>query len=429
MRALANDQRINGVRYSWKGASNASPSVQRVNGSVVREQLVNNPRFTDTSGTVEVRRNLFSNPRAVSLTSWGSYISTSYVRTVLGGISDHPLGITTANRVTATTSGTAIGGAYFGQNAKALPIVAATTYVISVYIRPSISLVISPTVEWKKSDDTPAGTDTIGPSVTCPAGVWTRVSVIGTSPANTAYANITFYNTSNSTMWFVGDTLDSTGAMVEKSTILRDFFDGSYSPDPDLSPVWVGTANDSQSYLRGFVPANTVNNNNSCVASSYGMRLIPNKSADNNSNTRVGGSSVSLSGHGVTFTPGKWYGVQAVHTLLAPQTGKLNNFARRMFIVYNNVSWWGGETYVQSIQPPNEAGSYKEELVTKLPADTIWAGLYVYNGASFGCGDVYWDKLLLVEGDTETEVRSKLANGYFDGDTQVDASTINGVKL
>ena len=48
---------------------------------------------------------------------------------------------------------------------------------------------------------------------------------------------------------------------------------------------------------------------------------------------------------------------------------------------------------------------------------------------SLGNGDVYWDKLLLVEGDTETEVRSKLANGYFDGDTQVDAATINGVKL
>ena len=36
MRALANDQRINGVSYGWEGARNASPSVQRVNGAVVR---------------------------------------------------------------------------------------------------------------------------------------------------------------------------------------------------------------------------------------------------------------------------------------------------------------------------------------------------------------------------------------------------------
>ena len=45
----------------------------------------------------------------------------------------------------------------------------------------------------------------------------------------------------------------------------------------------------------------------------------------------------------------------------------------------------------------------------------------INDGFASECG--FW------EGDTEAEVRSKLANGYFDGDTQVDAATINGVKL
>ena len=88
MRALANDQRINGVSYGWEGDRNSSPSVQRVNGSVVCHNMANNPRFTSTSGTVEVRRNLFFNPGA-AFSSWqgfGAYAGTN--NTILQSISD-----------------------------------------------------------------------------------------------------------------------------------------------------------------------------------------------------------------------------------------------------------------------------------------------------------------------------------------------------
>ena len=53
------------------------------------------------------------------------------------------------------------------------------------------------------------------------------------------------------------------------------------------------------------------------------MRHIPNSTVSSESGVYVGGSSSSLSGHGVTFTPGKWYGFQVVCTLLAPQTGTI----------------------------------------------------------------------------------------------------------
>ena len=55
MRALTNDQRINGVSYGWKEARNASPSVQRVNGAVVRRNRALNPRHVSGGSTVEER--------------------------------------------------------------------------------------------------------------------------------------------------------------------------------------------------------------------------------------------------------------------------------------------------------------------------------------------------------------------------------------
>jgi hypothetical protein len=39
-------------------------------------------------------------------------------------------------------------------------------------------------------------------------------------------------------------------ALIERGLIVNDYFDGVYSPDPDLLPSWVGTANASASVLR-----------------------------------------------------------------------------------------------------------------------------------------------------------------------------------
>lgn len=47
MRAATLDQRIAGVSFGWEGARNASPSVQRVNGTVIRRNLFPDPRFAN----------------------------------------------------------------------------------------------------------------------------------------------------------------------------------------------------------------------------------------------------------------------------------------------------------------------------------------------------------------------------------------------
>lgn len=425
MRALANDQRINGVSYGWKGARNASPSVQRVNGAVVRSNMANNPRFTSTSGTVEVRRNLFNNPGVI-----GSTLGLSCWSGTNNSISQ--------NRVDATWSKS-------GSAARTTwnTVVNPNSGDVSVYNTPTHSGVVASTTYTMVVRRVTDGTVTLGqPDISGRQTVIARSRKTTITPAAgeivTDWMTFTTPDTFTTDRMLVSISNKTVGCWVEQSEVdiypgeyqpNRQWSSGSYSPDPDLTPVWVGTENASQSYLRGFVPGNTgVSNNNFTVASqNNGMRLIPNKPEANNSNTGVGGVSSSLSGYGVTFTPGKWYGFQAVCTLLAPQTGSIGSSARIIQLTSNNVNGWTGSRNVSSSQPPNKAGSYQEELVTQLPADSVWASLYLCNGASFGNGDVYWDKLLIVEGDTEEEVRRKLAQGYFDGDTQVNAETINRV--
>ncbi len=435
MRAAILDQRITSVSYDWDGEDNASPSVQQVNGAVVCRNMANNPRFIRTSGTVGVSRNLFNNPGA-AFSSWQGFGAYAGVNNAVSiSVSDASWSLSgKACRRTWTTVASPNSGD------------------ISVTCTPEYAGVLPSTIYTVVFKTTTDGTVSIGAPSLYDNTLKTVTHIARSRNVDakplagevvTDWVTFITPETMNGTRVPMNIRDKTAGCWAEQSEVdiypgtyqpNRQWFSGSYSPDPDLTPVWIGTANASQSYLRGFVPSNTSVNVNFAVSSSNGVRLIPNNTASNDSLVNMGGSTTTLSGLGVTFTPGKWYGFQAVCTLLAPQTGTLSFFARRMRLASNNVAGWTGVgwTGVNSactIQQPNEAGSYQVELVTQLPPDSVWAILRLHNGASFGNGDVYWDKLLIVEGDTEEEVRRKLAQGYFDGDTQVNAETINGVKL
>ena len=434
MRAAILDQRITSVSYDWDGEDNASPSVQRVNGAAVRRNMANNPRFTRTSGTVEVRRNLHINPGARTTTTnfsgWPgtnnkvqySVVQASWSSSGMAArIAFTDVQTNTGDFDARLTSGVTAGKTY--------------TIVLRYVVSRSGILVSIPRVGTNNTNDlvvlTSASRNGSDGKLTATAGVVYTDWVTFVAPsmdANPSGLRMIMSIASHQT----GDYINRSMGYIYEGEYQpnREWFDGSYSPDPDLTPVWIGTENASQSYLRGFVPANTGSYQTYSVTSqNNGMRIIPNSTTSNDSPVNAGGDLSSLSGYGVTFTPGKWYGVQAVCTLLSPQTGTLAGAARRILLVSNNVDSWTNASGAMSVQPPNEAGSYREELVTQLPPDSVWAILRLYNGASFGNGDVYWDKLLIVEGDTEEEVRRKLAQGYFDGDTQVNAETINRVKL
>ena len=429
MRAAILDQRITSVSYGWDGEDNASPSVQQVNGAAVRRNMANNPRFTRTSGTAGVRRNLFNNPGA-AFSSWqgfGAYAGAN--NTVSQSVSDASWSLSgkVARRTWTTVASPNSGDISVTCTPEYAGVLPSTIYTV----------VFKTTTDGTVSIGTPSLYDNTLKTVTHIA----RSRDVDAKPLAgeviTDWITFATPETMNGLRIPMIIRDKTAGCWAEQSEVdiypgeyqpNRQWFSGSYSPDPDLSPVWIGTANASQSYLRGFVPSNTsVNVSFSVASQNNGMRIIPNSPNSNDSLANAGGSTASLSGNGVTFTPGKWYGFKIVCTLLAPQAGTLNGAARTIRLVSNNVAGWTNARQVYSKQPPNEAGSYQEELVTQLPAGSVWVSLRLYNGASFGNGDVYWNKLLIVEGNTEEEVRRKLAQGYFDGDTQVNAETINNL--
>ena len=430
MRAAILDQRITSVSYDWDGEDNASPSVQQVNGAVVCRNMANNPRFTRTSGTVGVSRNLFTNPGA-AFSSWqgfGAYAGINNAVSLSVSDASWSLSGKVVRRTWTTVASPSSGDISVTCAPEYAGVLPSTIYTV----------VFKTTTDGTVSIGTPSLYDNTVKTVTHIA----RSREVDAKPLAgkviTDWITFTTPETMNGLRVKMIIWNKTAGCWVEQSEVdiypgeyqpNRQWFSGSYSPDPDLTPVWIGTANASQSYLRGFAPSNTSVNVNIAVSSSNGLRLIPNSPNSNDSLVSAGGSTASLSGNGITFTPGKWYGFKVVCILLAPQTGTLNGAARTIRLASNNVAGWTYARQVYSKQPPNEAGSYQEELITQLPADSVWVSLRLYNGASIGNGDVYWDKLLIVEGDTEEEVRRKLAQGYFDGDTQVNAETINRVKL
>ena len=398
----------------------AGATTEYVGGVEGRTNLATNSDFSKTAGVVEVRRNY--NPRPMPTAEgvngienpiWGvdpadgTSTFVSYSNPEMP--SSFPEGIARITGIPSGLRGINVGIPYgneVGVAAKAGEVWTNSFYVYTT----NGGCSITPRIFGNAPVSTVAGTP-----VAIPDGKVTRVSVTGTIDSDGYISGRSLIAADSP-----NTIIHVWGSLLEKSSVLGDYFDGSYSPDPDLQPVWVGTENASQSYLRGFVSTNAGAYLNYSIASSYGARLIPFHETSNDSSTTVGGLGFSLSGYGVTFTPGKWYGIQAVCTLLAPQTGTHHSLARRIHLVYNNVAGWTGSRSNMSNQPPNEAGSYQAELVTQLPVDSVWANLRLYNGASLNGGDVYWDKLLIVEGDSEEEVQEKLAAGYFGNDSVTD---------
>lgn len=268
-----------GARGSATGT--AAVSVTTPGGApVLGRNLATNPSFEATSGTVEVRRNLASDPRATTSGTvagqarwgprWAGLGGTVTTVAISGPASDGPwvfsgTHIPTFLRKTWTVSGgvSQTGfdhtvGAYSnaGVSTTGLPVTAGETYTFSSYMRASVV----PT-------GSTATTFTMGVTfrdglgarilpvpefvrVTPVAGQWVRVALTAAAPAGAATVSIGTDVLGTGT-WPVGATLDGTGLLVEASSGLGAYFDGSTSPDSDLTPTWTGTANASASVLNG----------------------------------------------------------------------------------------------------------------------------------------------------------------------------------
>lgn len=202
------------------------------------------------------RTNLVTNPSfEVNTAGW----------TVIGGLatlsritSDNMFGVACAQIVRAVNSGGAVNHGLDTNSASYFPISAGLSYMASAYVKAvSGSPDLFITIAWH----TAAGAyiSENGISVVSVGTTWQRISASGAAPATAAFARILVRENISAleaaATWLVDSVL------LEQSSTLKTYFDGSYS-DSGInftSRLWNGTANASTSTITNSVPVQSGN--------------------------------------------------------------------------------------------------------------------------------------------------------------------------
>lgn len=394
---------LNTIRYS--GTQQIPAQEELIAGT----NRITNPSMEATSGTVEVRRNIALNPgpRTADLTRWsfgaatGEVVTGSWVSTP----GDGPEGRTGFARRTVTTAKTGgTGGPFYRAVSGDFSGVAGDVRTLSIWAR------FSHATEVVLNADVRLGTVGAGGTVSNPvqvaANVWTRLSMTVTALGPYDGSQLWVRTTATAPVIPVGGTYDIADVLIEDSSSLGQYFDGTFSPDSDLTPVWTGTAIASASVLTGMgvtsMPGNTARfffSSTKWTASGLrALRVIP------------GGLYVSPGGDAGALrngmVGGKTYTILATCRLDAPQTGTLDSLSRSIS-VYTQI---GSAGYVRtsSAPAPNVAGTHQVRLTFSVPSGATEAFFRLFSGGvGGGGGDLWWDNVMLIEGNYNGK--------YFDG--------------
>ena len=384
------------------------------------ENKATNPRFKSTAGDVEVRRNLTWNPGAATTdyyTTWsGVEPGANELSVVSASWSKSGKAVrSTWSSVSSPASGD------LGCNLLGISLTPGGVYTASFYMRYSDELTTfngQPTIYTGATvTHIEQGYIPIGAYADKVVKCYATFVCPDPIPTDNFRLIVSLLNGANAGCWMEISMTDLYPGEYDPN---REWFSGSYSPDPDLQPVWVGTENASQSYLRGFVPTSTYSDASKIItySTSQGAAMLPTSSTTSDNGVSLAGSASTLSGQGVTFTKGKWVGASCLIRVSEVQTGTLSAYARSLRFVTNSSS--SGTVTVGSNQADNTEGVYPVQAIAQIPSDATWAILQGFNGARYGNAPVYIDNLLIVEGDSEAEVQAKLALGFFDGDNPND---------
>jgi hypothetical protein len=202
-------------------------------------------------------RNIVADPRATDASRWGSNAGTGGVvnEAMVTGATDGPVlpdgsRVTTYARYTYTTAATSGSNANFGYSRiaaddLAVPIPAGTSEAIAIYVRPSTALSFAARSD-RYLDGVGVGGASMGTSTACPAGVWTRVSLVFTPTSDwdgqSIRANVEALTVPN------GAVIEVTAAFAEPgATSVPDHYDGNSPSTAYVGNAWSGEANASVS--------------------------------------------------------------------------------------------------------------------------------------------------------------------------------------
>lgn len=191
--------------------------------------------------------------------------------------------------------------------------------------------------------------------------------------------------------------------MIEQSRSALTFFDGSTTSDQDFSYAWTGGSQASSSVQSGTSPlhygANRVANIQSTVwtgAGSRSLRQVPVNSGSNDNYTELtGGSNMAIPVS--SLQPSTEYTLMATVHVEEALTGTLSgNGSRSLFVHLNGTTLPLNGTR----QAPNEPGTYDLRVTFTTPASFAnYNTIRLYHGGHAGSGDLWWDKIGLVEGN------------------------------
>jgi hypothetical protein len=369
------------------------------------ENLATNPSMETASGTTEVRRNYALDPRAINAAGW---IINEVGLTSMTSVTGSWTGLPNGTAVRALASGT--GNANIITQHSTVPAVAAQVWAGSVYIYNEGA---SPmTVElWTRGflGSTGVTNATSGATVIAP-GTGQRLSAIYTVPGGVDNIRLNVRRSSGA----AAQSYVVTGFLLEKLPVVGSYFDGtSTSPDSDLTRAWAGTADNSASTLTGAVVTNAVGyatlsfavqSTQWAATGTKSVRIIP-ASASNDSFAEVPGMMPSAS-----LLAGKTVTIRGSIRLAAAQAGSLFGNARKFGISIATTTGSVIPTLTYTSTATNAAGVYLVSATFVVPANaTAWNFVRLYNGASAGNGDVWWDSVMLLA--------LPYTGIYFDGTT------------
>ena len=201
--------------------------------------------------SVVTRTNRATNPSAaVAATNFTSVAGTGGTASIayraFDDSADGLVGYVRSTWTVATSS--ASGGINYLQTGLS----ASTQYRISVYVRASKVITVRVAAAFQNSGGTTQNTAN-GAGVALVANTWTRIDVLGTSNATVDRALVKVEATSG--LWANTDTLDVDCYLIEQTSLLKDYFDGSYLDGLGVDYAWTGTANASNSTAIEYTPA------------------------------------------------------------------------------------------------------------------------------------------------------------------------------
>lgn len=202
-------------------------------------------QYFDSTNKPAYRKNLATNaiPRVVTEYSYQLGTGEASTSTVVTNATDGPAPeVKSYIRRTIDTPKSGNGSGFFSYNRAQASMAIGSTYIASVYIRPSVSISVQLATSGR-SGTTAVGGATSTEYVTIPANVWTRLVgepfVVNTAGADgVGWWGVVHTNS----IIPAGGTLDVSAVLVEETDVVKPYFDGNH-----VDAFWSGTVASSAS--------------------------------------------------------------------------------------------------------------------------------------------------------------------------------------